>query len=283
MKLMKGGMKDHAHAETLISQIDGKIQGFWDPIPVSPDTVETTTDFAGDDEEVNYPADAFGGSLSGNFNFDLGFEVNMSCLLIFNFVEAFNMLVCSYHVLRCLRPMKHHVNAIIEDDFWQVVKEEKLQEGDFEVESLMSFGGSHWCRSTPDTEHRSIYTNTNRSTGTPEHRSTTPTDPDKVRIDRHANNNIDRHTEAYIDRQPSPPIDRRAPITYRVQMPVIDVARLNALRPKPKPSEQPSEDGDDPMEEDRVSTGRTLRRRKEKVAKHLKSGANEKEKENFQK
>ncbi|KAF3501902.1 hypothetical protein F2Q69_00041865 [Brassica cretica] len=36
-----------------------------------PDTVETTTDFASDDEEVNYPADAFGVSLSGNFNFDL--------------------------------------------------------------------------------------------------------------------------------------------------------------------------------------------------------------------
>ena len=71
--------------------------------------------------------------------------------------------------------MKHHVNAIIEDDFWQVVKEEKLQEGDFEVESLMSFSGSHWCRSTPDTKHRSIYTNTNQSTGTPEHRLTTPT------------------------------------------------------------------------------------------------------------
>ena len=41
--------------------------------------------------------------------------------------------------------MKHHMNAIIEDDFWQEGKEEKLQEGDFEVESLMSFGGSHWC------------------------------------------------------------------------------------------------------------------------------------------
>ncbi|KAF3551283.1 hypothetical protein DY000_02007410 [Brassica cretica] len=27
---------------------------------------------------------------------------------------------------------KHHVNAIIEDEFWQVVKEEKMQEGDFE-------------------------------------------------------------------------------------------------------------------------------------------------------
>ncbi|WZZ50979.1 hypothetical protein YC2023_051086 [Brassica napus] len=49
--------------------------------------------------------------------------------------------------------MKHHVNAIIDDDFWQVVKQEKLQEGDFEVESSMSFGGPYWCRSTPDLEH----------------------------------------------------------------------------------------------------------------------------------
>ncbi|KAF3583494.1 hypothetical protein F2Q69_00028400 [Brassica cretica] len=71
MELMKGGMKDHAHAEATIPPIDGKILGFWDPIPVSPDTVETTTDFAGDDEEVNFPADAFGASLSGSFNFDL--------------------------------------------------------------------------------------------------------------------------------------------------------------------------------------------------------------------
>ena len=71
--------------------------------------------------------------------------------------------------------MKHHVNAIIEDDFWQVVKEEKLQEGDFEVESLMSFGGSHWCRSTPDFEHRSTSASPNRSTGSPEHRPMPPT------------------------------------------------------------------------------------------------------------
>uniref|UniRef100_A0A0D3CGM8 Uncharacterized protein n=1 Tax=Brassica oleracea var. oleracea TaxID=109376 RepID=A0A0D3CGM8_BRAOL len=34
MELMKGGMKDHAHAEMIIPPIDGKIQGFWDPIPV---------------------------------------------------------------------------------------------------------------------------------------------------------------------------------------------------------------------------------------------------------
>uniref|UniRef100_A0A0D3A8R1 Uncharacterized protein n=1 Tax=Brassica oleracea var. oleracea TaxID=109376 RepID=A0A0D3A8R1_BRAOL len=71
MELMKGGMKDHAYAEATIPPIDGKIHGFWDPIPVSPDTVETTTDFAGDDEEMNFPADAFGASLSENFNFDL--------------------------------------------------------------------------------------------------------------------------------------------------------------------------------------------------------------------
>ncbi|KAF2534409.1 hypothetical protein F2Q70_00031414 [Brassica cretica] len=41
---------------------------------------------------------------------------------------------------------KHHVNAIIDDDFWQVVRHEKLGEGDFEVESSMSFGGSQCDR-----------------------------------------------------------------------------------------------------------------------------------------
>ncbi|KAF2575518.1 hypothetical protein F2Q70_00003237 [Brassica cretica] len=117
-----------------------------------------------------------------------------------------------------------------------------------------------------------------------------PPNPDNVKIARRDDTPIDRETDADIDRQPPAPIDRRAPITYRVQMPKIDVARLSALRPKPKPLENPpetvrtpSDDGEDPMEEDRVPTGRTLRRRKEKVAKHLKRGANEKEKENFRK
>ena len=70
MELMRGGMKDHARAEALIPPIDGRIQGFWDPIPVSPDTIETTTEFSGDCEEVDRPADAFGASLSGNFYFE---------------------------------------------------------------------------------------------------------------------------------------------------------------------------------------------------------------------
>ena len=51
----------------------------------------------------------------------------------------------------------------------------------------------------------------------------------------------------------------------------------------PKTVRTPSDDGVDLMEVDRVPTGRTLRRRKEKVAKHLKRGANEKEKESFRK
>ena len=45
----------------------------------------------------------------------------------------------------------------------------------------------------------------------------------------------------------------------------------------------PSDDAADPMEVDRVSMRRTLRKRKEKVTKHLKRGANEKERESFQK
>ncbi|KAF2559275.1 hypothetical protein F2Q68_00016106 [Brassica cretica] len=49
--------------------------------------------------------------------------------------------------------LKYHVNAIIEDDFWQVVNEGKLQEGDFDVQNSMSFSGSHWCRPIPRDEH----------------------------------------------------------------------------------------------------------------------------------
>ncbi|KAF3537300.1 hypothetical protein F2Q69_00023642 [Brassica cretica] len=67
---------------------------------------------------------------------------------------------------------KHHVNAIINDDFWQVVKHEKLGEGDFEVERSMSFGGSHLCRPMSMDTHRSIDHDEDRSTDHSEHRST---------------------------------------------------------------------------------------------------------------
>ncbi|KAG5379033.1 hypothetical protein IGI04_026875 [Brassica rapa subsp. trilocularis] len=71
MSLMKSGMSDRAHAEALIPPIDERIQGFWDSIPVSPDTEEVLIDFHGGGEEVDRPADAFGASLSGDFDFGL--------------------------------------------------------------------------------------------------------------------------------------------------------------------------------------------------------------------
>ncbi|KAF2610566.1 hypothetical protein F2Q70_00011942 [Brassica cretica] len=59
--------------------------------------------------------------------------------------------------------------------------------------------------------------------------------------------------------------------------------------PQPKPSANPpettdthSEDAAEPMEVDNAPMGRTLRKRKEKVAKQLNGGANEKEMENFE-
>ncbi|KAF3582936.1 hypothetical protein DY000_02029547 [Brassica cretica] len=75
-----------------------------------------------------------------------------------------------------LHDQEGHLRNVTDDDFWQVVKQEKLQEGDFEVESLMSFGGSHWCRSTLNSEHRSTDVTRNQPTSSPEHRSTTPTE-----------------------------------------------------------------------------------------------------------
>ncbi|KAF3590098.1 hypothetical protein F2Q69_00027323 [Brassica cretica] len=106
-------------------------------------------------------------------------------------------------------------------------------------------------------------------------------------IDRQPPAPIDRQKKAAINRQPPAPIDRRSPLKFRVQMPKIDVARLNALRPQPKPSDNPpeairtpSDDTTDPMEIDRVPMGRTLRKRNEKVVKHLKRGDKEKEREN---
>ncbi|KAF3560475.1 hypothetical protein F2Q69_00013423 [Brassica cretica] len=71
-------------------------------------------------------------------------------------------------------------------------------------------------------------------------------------------------------------------------MPKIDVTRLNALRPQPKPSANPpettsthSDDAAEPIEVDKAPMGRTLRKRNGKVP--LEGEANEKEMESFQK
>ncbi|KAF3567508.1 hypothetical protein DY000_02016160 [Brassica cretica] len=89
----------------------------------------------------------------------------------------------------------------------------------------MSFGGSHWCRSTPSHEHRSTEVIQNRSTSSPGHRSTTPMEStascNVVRIMTHEEFaskhphpptpvyvKIDRHSEPVIDRHPETTIDR---------------------------------------------------------------------------
>ncbi|KAF3586184.1 hypothetical protein F2Q69_00028843 [Brassica cretica] len=119
---------------------------------------------------------------------------------------------------------KHHVNAIIDDDFWQVVKHEKLGEGDFEVESSMSFGGSLWCRPMSMDAHRSTDHDKDRSTDYSNHRSTSsakstaecsavqimtheefaekhfhPPSPFYVKIDRRHEPAVDRQRETDID------------------------------------------------------------------------------------
>ncbi|KAF2618689.1 hypothetical protein F2Q68_00039235 [Brassica cretica] len=99
-----------------------------------------------------------------------------------------------------------------------------------------------------------------------------------------------RHQKLGNDRHESPSIDGHQPFAYRVQLCSIHVARLNALRNPSKPSEtlkdnnsQQSEDKSEPMVVKQTTEGRTLRRRKEKVPRHLKRGANEKEMDNFTK
>ncbi|KAF3560951.1 hypothetical protein DY000_02015972 [Brassica cretica] len=59
-----------------------------------------------------------------------------------------------------------------------------------------------------------------------------------------------------------------------MQLPKIDIAQLNARRHSSKPSDNPldttstrSEDAPEPVQVDKASEGRTLRRRKEKVDK----------------
>ncbi|KAF3538839.1 hypothetical protein F2Q69_00022996 [Brassica cretica] len=115
-----------------------------------------------------------------------------------------------------------------------------------------------------------------------------PPNPLHININRQTEPLVDRQQETTADRQPLVCIDRREPLTFRVQMPKIDSARINALRPQPKPSANPpettsthSDDAPEPMEVDKAPMRRTLRKRKEKVAKHLKRGANEKEMESF--
>ncbi|KAF3593252.1 hypothetical protein DY000_02021885 [Brassica cretica] len=71
---------------------------------------------------------------------------------------------------------------------------------------------------------------------------------------------------------------------------LLETKKESIIEPQPKPSANPpetinthSDDVAEPMEVDKAPMGRTLRKRKGKVAKHLKREANERKMESFQK
>ncbi|WZY72266.1 hypothetical protein YC2023_004506 [Brassica napus] len=174
---------------------------------------------------------------------------------------------------------RHHVNAIIDDEFWQVVRNENLEEGDFEIESSMSLGGSQCCRPMSMNSHRSTVHDEDRWTDYSSHRSTLS-----------ANSTECNASEPDVDRHNTPPIDRQPPLTYGVQLPSIDNDYINALRPPPKPLANPPKPKPNPfnsstesVQEEQESEGRRLRKRKEKIPKNLKREANDKEMDGFTK
>ncbi|KAG5388529.1 hypothetical protein IGI04_030070 [Brassica rapa subsp. trilocularis] len=189
-----------------------------------------------------------------------------------------------------------------------------LEEGDFEIESSMSLGGSQWCRPMSMNSHRSTNHDEDRWMDCSSHRSTSsanstecnavriltheefaakhphPPSPFYDKIDRSVEPTIDRQSEPDVDRHNTPPIDRQAPLTYRVRLPSIDNDYINALRPPPKPLANPPEPKPNPLnsspesvQEEQESEGRRLRKRKEKIPKNLKREANDKEMDGFTK
>ncbi|KAF2531854.1 hypothetical protein F2Q70_00030268 [Brassica cretica] len=165
---------------------------------------------------------------------------------------------------------KHHVNSIIDDDFWKVVRNEKLEEGYFEIESSMNHDEDRW---TDYSSHRS--TSSAKSTECNAVQILTheefvakhphPPSPFYEKIDRSVEPIIDRHSEFDVDRHNTPPIDRQAPLTYRVRLPSIDNDYINALKQPPKPLANPPEPKPNPLnssqesvQEEQESEGRRL-------------------------
>ncbi|KAF2535848.1 hypothetical protein F2Q70_00002020 [Brassica cretica] len=171
----------------------------------------------------------------------------------------------------------------------------------------MSLGGSQWCRPMSMNSHRSTDHDKDRWTDYSSHRSTLsaestecnavriltheeftakhphPPSPFYDTIDRSAEPTIDRQSESDVDRHTPHPIDRRAPLTYQVRLPTIDNDYINALIPPPKPVSNPPEPKPNPLnsspgpvQENQETEGRRLRKRKVKIHKNLKWGANDK-------
>ncbi|KAF3514528.1 hypothetical protein F2Q69_00006224 [Brassica cretica] len=172
--------------------------------------------------------------------------------------------------------LKHHVSVIIDYDFWQVVKEEKLQEGDFQVEGSMSFGSSHWIL-------------TQEAFAAKHPHPPKPLRIKKSDIDRHHELATDRQADSTDDRHDPTSVDRRPPLTYRVRLPKIDVAHLNSICNPSQPSEniaynfsQHSDDAPKSMQVNQTSE-RNLEEKEGKGSQASKERINEKEMDSFTK
>ncbi|KAF2540933.1 hypothetical protein F2Q68_00031154 [Brassica cretica] len=128
----------------------------------------------------------------------------------------------------------------------------------------MSFSGSHWCRPMSMDAHRSTDQDEDRSTNYSRNRSTSSAgstaECSAVQITTH---------EKFAEKHPHPPPHSTPP-------------------PKPlanptEPTINPSDTTPEPMQVDEATEGRVLRKRKEKIPKHLKRESNEKEMDGFTK
>ncbi|KAF8085098.1 hypothetical protein N665_0681s0021 [Sinapis alba] len=70
MDMMTSYMGEYVGADAMVSSLEEKVLGCWDPIPVFPDTEETVNGVANEGVEVNQSFDTFGRSMSGNFELD---------------------------------------------------------------------------------------------------------------------------------------------------------------------------------------------------------------------
>ncbi|KAF3605442.1 hypothetical protein DY000_02049722 [Brassica cretica] len=150
---------------------------------------------------------------------------------------------------------RYQVEAILNNDFGKVDEHEKLEEEAFLVESSMTIGSSHWCRSTPSAEHRSTSSAEHRSTLSVRHRSAPPEEyvgtvrfhrhsefstrhpyppiPYSVKtdeIDRYHHDVIDRQQQRSTERHQQASSDRQLPMACQVRLLDLDAHCLTAMR-----------------------------------------------------